>query len=74
MNETYLNEAAAPKLLPQKFQLVDCLVNICENIDNDIQTENRKRSLGEKSGSELECSIHRMEFSRINHVINSYLR
>lgn len=66
MTEVWVNECAAPKLMPHRFDLMECLVDQVEQMESNISTH--------ADTKQLKCAIHRMELHRIRYVINHYLR
>jgi len=76
LTQAYLNEIAAPKLLPHKYPLVDCLTELMDKIEAILEnnTEKRKNKRVHECISQLESSIHRMELCRLSHIVNAYLR
>ncbi|XP_039210228.1 DNA replication complex GINS protein SLD5 [Crotalus tigris] len=65
LEEAWMNEKFAPELLESKTEIVDCVMEQLEHME-----ENLKRA---KQG-DLKISIHRMEVERIRYVLSSYLR
>lgn len=66
MTQALINESAAPKILPHKIHLVECLVDQIEHMESNISKQTDK--------SNIKCTAHRMELYRINYIINTYLR
>ncbi|KAI1723288.1 DNA replication complex GINS protein SLD5 [Ditylenchus destructor] len=66
MTQAYVNESVSSKLLPHKFQLVECLVDQIEHMEKNIEKQRDK--------TQIKCTAHRMELYRIGYVVNSYLR
>uniref|UniRef100_A0AC34QNP9 DNA replication complex GINS protein SLD5 n=2 Tax=Panagrolaimus sp. JU765 TaxID=591449 RepID=A0AC34QNP9_9BILA len=68
MTQTWINEAAAPKLLPHRFDLVEPLIIVAEDMSNNIS-----QMPGERRKN-IKCTVHEMELHRVAYVINSYVR
>lgn len=66
LTRAFLDEAAAPKLLPEKLEMVDKMVFQMASIDKILAASSNKNG--------PICAAHRMELYRIEHVVNSYLR
>ncbi|XP_002742086.1 DNA replication complex GINS protein SLD5-like [Saccoglossus kowalevskii] len=65
LEEAWLNEKFAPDLLETKVELVECMLEQIQQME-----ENLKRC---KKG-DFRIIIHRMEIDRIRYIISSYLR
>ncbi|XP_060107092.1 DNA replication complex GINS protein SLD5 [Heteronotia binoei] len=65
LEQAWMNEKFAPELLESKSEIVECVVEQLEHME-----ENLKRA----KGGDLKVGIHRMEVERIRYVLSSYLR
>ncbi|XP_072177592.1 DNA replication complex GINS protein SLD5-like [Diadema setosum] len=65
LEEAWLNEKFAPNLLESKVEIVECMLEQMEQME-----ENVKRC---KKG-DFRIIVHRMEIDRIRYVLSSYLR
>ncbi|XP_076363056.1 DNA replication complex GINS protein Sld5 isoform X1 [Tachypleus tridentatus] len=65
LEEAWLNEKFAPELLPYKGELVDCMLDQLQHMDQNLHHV--------KPG-DFRIIIHKMELDRIRFVLNSYLR
>ncbi|XP_015263662.1 PREDICTED: DNA replication complex GINS protein SLD5 [Gekko japonicus] len=65
LEQAWMNEKFAPELLESKSEIVECVVE---------QLEHMEENLGRAKGGDLKVGIHRMEVERIRYVLSSYLR
>ncbi|XP_048369197.1 DNA replication complex GINS protein SLD5 [Sphaerodactylus townsendi] len=65
LEQAWMNEKFAPELLESKSEIVECVVEQLEHME-----ENLKRA----KGGDLKVGIHRMEVERIRYILSSYLR
>ncbi|KAL8173985.1 UNVERIFIED_CONTAM: DNA replication complex GINS protein SLD5 [Gekko kuhli] len=65
LEQAWMNEKFAPELLESKSEVVECVVEQLEHME-----ENLKRA----KGGDLKVGIHRMEVERIRYILSSYLR
>uniref|UniRef100_A0A8C5QY17 DNA replication complex GINS protein SLD5 n=1 Tax=Leptobrachium leishanense TaxID=445787 RepID=A0A8C5QY17_9ANUR len=65
LEEAWLNEKFAPELLESKSEIVECVMEQLNHMEQNLQRA--------KSG-DLKISLHRMEIERIRYMLSSYLR
>lgn len=65
MEETWINEKFAPELLPNRLELVECLL---------LQIKNMEENLESLSSSDFQKGIYQLEVDRLRYLISSYLR
>ncbi|XP_052607803.1 DNA replication complex GINS protein SLD5 isoform X3 [Peromyscus californicus insignis] len=63
--EAWMNEKFAPELLESKSEIVECVMEQLEHMEENLRRAKR---------GDLKVSIHRMEMERIRYVLSSYLR
>ncbi|KAF2884147.1 hypothetical protein ILUMI_22036 [Ignelater luminosus] len=65
MEEAWLNEKFAPEILPNKSEIVDCLLGQISYMEENLQN---------LSSNDFQKSLHQMEVDRLRFIITSYLR
>ncbi|XP_004606904.1 DNA replication complex GINS protein SLD5 [Sorex araneus] len=65
LEQAWLNEKFAPELLESKSEIVECVIEQLEHMEENLRRAKRE---------DLKVSIHRMEMERIRYVLSSYLR
>lgn len=65
MEEAWLNEKFAPEILPNKSEIVECLLGQISYMEENLQN---------LSSSDFQKSLHQMEVDRLRFIITSYLR
>ncbi|XP_053319058.1 DNA replication complex GINS protein SLD5 [Spea bombifrons] len=65
LEEAWLNEKFAPELLESKSEIVECVMEQLNHMEQNLQRA--------KSG-DLKISFHHMEIERIRYMLSSYLR
>ncbi|XP_056426986.1 DNA replication complex GINS protein SLD5 [Hyla sarda] len=65
LEEAWLNEKFAPELLESKSEVVECVMEQLNHMEQNLQ---RARQ------GDLKISFHRMEIERIRFMLSSYLR
>ncbi|KRT79028.1 hypothetical protein AMK59_8390, partial [Oryctes borbonicus] len=65
MEEAWRNEKFAPEMLPQKSEVVDCLLG---------QISYMEENLRNLKSTDFQKSIHQLEVDRLRFLVNSYLR
>uniref|UniRef100_H2QW29 DNA replication complex GINS protein SLD5 n=1 Tax=Pan troglodytes TaxID=9598 RepID=H2QW29_PANTR len=64
-NPAWMNEKFAPELLESKPEIVECVMEQLEHMEENLRRAKRE---------DLKVSIHQMEMERIRYVLSSYLR
>lgn len=65
MRESWLNEKFAPEILPNKQELVDCLLGQINTMEGNIES---------LPSTDFQKAIYQMEVDRLRFLITSYLR
>ncbi|CAD5122457.1 DgyrCDS10880 [Dimorphilus gyrociliatus] len=65
LEEAWMNEALSPELLMNKSDIIDCMMEQINEMENNIQ---RVKT------NDLKIYIHKMELERIRYLLTSYLR
>lgn len=65
LEEAWLNEKFSPDLLPHHSEIVDCMMEQLNVMQQNIERARK---------ADLKVSIHKMEIDRIRYVLSSYLR
>lgn len=65
IENAWLNEKFSPEILPHKFDLVDCMLQQINHMEENMKRLKR---------DDLRLMVHRMELDRIRFLISSYLR
>ncbi|XP_028743649.2 DNA replication complex GINS protein SLD5 [Peromyscus leucopus] len=65
LEQAWMNEKFAPELLESKSEIVECVMEQLEHMEENLRRAKR---------GDLKVSIHRMEMERIRYVLSSYLR
>ncbi|XP_039624503.1 DNA replication complex GINS protein SLD5 [Polypterus senegalus] len=65
LEEAWLNEKFAPELLENKSEIVECVMEQLNHMEENLQRSKK---------GDLRATIHRMETERIRYVLSSYLR
>ncbi|XP_003801124.1 DNA replication complex GINS protein SLD5 [Otolemur garnettii] len=65
LEQAWMNEKFAPELLESKPEIVDCVVEQLEHMEENLRRVKKE---------DLKVSIHRMELERLRYVLSSYLR
>nr|XP_022908501.1 DNA replication complex GINS protein SLD5 [Onthophagus taurus] len=65
MEEAWLNEKFAPEILPNKFDIVECLLGQINYMQENLRT---------LKSTDFQLSIHQMEVDRLRFLVSSYLR
>ncbi|XP_070541185.1 DNA replication complex GINS protein SLD5-like [Ptychodera flava] len=65
LEEAWLNEKFAPDLLESKSELVECMLEQIQQMEENLQRCKK---------GDFRIIIHRMEIDRIKYIISSYLR
>lgn len=65
LEEAWLNEKFSPDLLESKSDLVECMLEQINGMEENIKRAKR---------GDFKVSIHRMEIDRIRYIVSSYLR
>ena len=65
LEEAWLNEKFAPEILENKSDIVDCILEQIQEMEDNIDRA--------KNG-DFKVSIHRLEINRIRYIVSSYLR
>lgn len=65
IENAWMNERFAPEILPQKSDLMDCMLQQIAHMEENIKRLDK---------NDLRALVHRMELDRIRYVISSYLR
>uniref|UniRef100_A0A2K5NQ47 GINS complex subunit 4 n=1 Tax=Cercocebus atys TaxID=9531 RepID=A0A2K5NQ47_CERAT len=65
LEQAWMNEKFAPELLESKPEIVECVVEQLEHMEENLRRAKRE---------DLKVSIHQMEMERIRYVLSSYLR
>ncbi|XP_023210503.1 DNA replication complex GINS protein SLD5-like [Centruroides sculpturatus] len=66
LEEVWLNESLAPELLPYESELVDCMLDQVQHMEENLLKSSKK--------ADFRIMIHKMELTRISYIINNYLR
>ncbi|WKY10265.1 hypothetical protein Q1695_002538 [Nippostrongylus brasiliensis] len=66
MRLAWQNELAAPCLLPHRFDLVECLLDQIEGMEENLAGRTDKAS--------IRIAAHRLELHRLTYLTNDYLR
>ncbi|KAI2549785.1 GINS complex subunit 4 [Homo sapiens] len=65
LEQAWMNEKFAPELLESKPEIVECVMEQLEHMEENLRRAKRE---------DLKVSIHQMEMERIRYVLSSYLR
>lgn len=65
LEEAWLNEKFAPDLLESKVEIVECMLE---------QLQQMEENIGRCKKGDFRIIVHRMEIDRIRYVLSSYLR
>ncbi|XP_053434347.1 DNA replication complex GINS protein SLD5 isoform X1 [Nycticebus coucang] len=65
LEQAWMNEKFAPELLESKPEIVECVVEQLEHMEENLRRVKKE---------DLKISIHRMELERLRYVLSSYLR
>nr|XP_002757034.2 DNA replication complex GINS protein SLD5 isoform X1 [Callithrix jacchus] len=65
LEQAWMNEKFAPELLESKPEIVECVMEQLEHMEENVRRAKRE---------DLKVSIHQMEMERIRYVLSSYLR
>ncbi|XP_044730289.1 DNA replication complex GINS protein SLD5 [Chrysoperla carnea] len=65
IEEAWLNERFAPEILPNRTDLVECMLGQLHHMENNLKKLKK---------NELIAVIHKMEIDRIRFIITSYMR
>ncbi|XP_019878777.2 DNA replication complex GINS protein SLD5 [Aethina tumida] len=65
MEEAWMNEKFAPEILPNKFEIVECLLG---------QITYMEENLSNLESTDFKKSIHQLEVDRLRFLVSSYLR
>ncbi|XP_067014624.2 DNA replication complex GINS protein SLD5 [Anabrus simplex] len=65
LESAWLNEKFSPELLPHNIELVECMLEQIQQMEENLQ---------KSRPDDLRVSIHRMELDRIRYLVTSYLR
>ncbi|KHN77399.1 DNA replication complex GINS protein SLD5 [Toxocara canis] len=60
------NEICAPSLLPHGFDLLECMIDQVEGMEENMSRARQK--------NQLKLSLHKMELYRIGYIANDYMR
>uniref|UniRef100_A0A7I4YTQ4 DNA replication complex GINS protein SLD5 n=1 Tax=Haemonchus contortus TaxID=6289 RepID=A0A7I4YTQ4_HAECO len=66
MRLAWQNEMAAPCLLPHRYDIVECLVDQIEGMEENL--------LGRTDKGSIRISAHRLELHRLTYITNDYMR
>ncbi|CAJ0589374.1 unnamed protein product [Cylicocyclus nassatus] len=66
MRVAWQNEMAAPCLLPHRFDIIECLVDQIEGMEENLSGRTDKTS--------IRISAHRLELHRLTYITNDYMR
>jgi len=66
LQKAWMNENLAPELLPHRFDVVDCVLDQIQGMEDNLARSSRKNS--------LRNHVHKMELERIRFMLCSYLR
>uniref|UniRef100_A0AC34GYV3 DNA replication complex GINS protein SLD5 n=1 Tax=Panagrolaimus sp. ES5 TaxID=591445 RepID=A0AC34GYV3_9BILA len=66
--QAWMNEEASPKLLSSQYELVHAIVQQIDEFETSTANYTQKQKL------DLSYNIRRMEISRLQYIINSYIR
>lgn len=65
MEEIWVNEKFSPEILPNKIEVVDCVLGQLSFMEKNIST---------LPSSDFKKGLHQLEIDRIRYVVTSYLR
>uniref|UniRef100_A0A1B6E5G4 DNA replication complex GINS protein SLD5 n=1 Tax=Clastoptera arizonana TaxID=38151 RepID=A0A1B6E5G4_9HEMI len=65
LQEAWLNEKLSPEILPHKAELVQCMMEQIEQMEENIKKLDK---------NDFKVNLHRLELDRIRYLITSYLR
>uniref|UniRef100_A0A0M3I3S6 GINS complex subunit 4 n=1 Tax=Ascaris lumbricoides TaxID=6252 RepID=A0A0M3I3S6_ASCLU len=60
------NEVCAPRLLPHRFDLLECIIDQIEGMEENISRTRCK--------NQLKVSLHKMELHRVGYIASHYMR
>ncbi|KAJ1345840.1 hypothetical protein KIN20_000463 [Parelaphostrongylus tenuis] len=66
MRLAWQNEMAAPCLLPHRYDIIECLVDQIEGMEENLARRTEKAS--------FRVSAHRLELHRLTYITNDYMR
>ncbi|RCN34391.1 synthetic lethal mutants of dpb11-1 five [Ancylostoma caninum] len=66
MRVAWQNEMAAPCLLPHRYDIIECLVDQVEGMEENLAGRTDKAS--------IRISAHRLELHRLTYITNDYMR
>ncbi|KAK6015385.1 synthetic lethal mutants of dpb11-1 five, partial [Ostertagia ostertagi] len=66
MRLAWQNEMAAPCLLPHRYDIVECLVDQIEGMEENLA--------GRADKASIRISAHRLELHRLTYITNDYMR
>ncbi|KJH46314.1 synthetic lethal mutants of dpb11-1 five [Dictyocaulus viviparus] len=67
MRLAWQNEMAAPCLLPHRYDIIECLVDQIEGMEENLSRRTEKVA-------SLRISAHRLELHRLTYITNDYMR
>merc|ERR1712136_260913 len=65
LEKAWINERLAPDLLEPKLEIVECIMEQIQEMEENIRKAPKK---------DVKVSLHRHEFDRIQYILTSYLR